>query len=211
VSAGAGTGNAAGTGIAGNGVSAIAGAAGSGAATAGSGAAGVGAAVGGGAGGAVGGALALMSDAFKDGDVLPNEYRCDAQSPALSWTAGPSGTMSYAVVLKDVTPNSFSMNYMHWVIYDIPASVTSLPVGVKAGAMVDMPAGAKQGSNYKPVTGFSGPCAPSGTNMYKFTLYAVDVAMLPGLTGTPMDAQVETALEGSHKLATATLNISSMP
>jgi Raf kinase inhibitor-like YbhB/YbcL family protein len=200
-SAGAGTAGASGSAAGGSGA---AGSAGSGAN------AGAGGVAAGTAGVASGGSFMLTTDVLKDDEMLPKEYRCDAQSPALSWSAGPSGTQSYAIVFKDVTPG-FSMNFMHWVIYDIPASVMSLPMGVKAGAAVDTPAGAKQGNNYKPVTGFSGPCATSGTNMYKFTLYALDVATLPGLSGTPMDAQVETALEGAHKLATATLTTSSMP
>jgi len=144
-----------------------------------------------------------------DGAMIPKEYRCEMPSPALSWTAGPSGTMSYAIVFKDVTP-AFN-NTMHWIIYDIPATATSLPMNVPAGAMVTMPAGAKQGLNYSRQPKWAGPCAPFGMNTYQFTLYAVDVATLPGLAASPMGAEVETALEGSHKLATATLRITSMP
>jgi phosphatidylethanolamine-binding protein (PEBP) family uncharacterized protein len=47
--------------------------------------------------------------------------------------------------------------------------------------------------------------------MYKFTLYALDVATLPDVPANANATQIETALEGSHKLATAVLNITSMP
>lgn len=140
--------------------------------------------------------------------MLPKDYRCQKPSPALTWTAGPAGTQSYAIVFKDVTPG-FSMNYMHWVIYDVPATVMSLPMGVPAGAMPSEPAGAKQGQNYSKAAQFAGPCG--GNNMYKFTLYALDVATLPDVVANPTGAQVETALEGSHKLASSTLNVTSMP
>jgi Raf kinase inhibitor-like YbhB/YbcL family protein len=141
--------------------------------------------------------------------MIPKEYRCQNPSPPLSWTAGPSGTQSYAIVFKDVTrPQQI---VMHWVIYDIPSTVTSLPMNVPSGAMPAMPAGAKQGPNYSSQPRYAGPCAPSGTNTYKFTLYAVDAATLPGVPANATATAIETALEGSHKLATATLGITSMP
>jgi Raf kinase inhibitor-like YbhB/YbcL family protein len=144
-----------------------------------------------------------------DGQLLPAEYRGSKPSPALSWAPGPAGTKSYAIVFKDVT-SGFTMNYMHWVIYDIPATTTSLPMGVPTDAMITTPVVAKQATHYNRATGYIGPGAPVGTNMYRFTIYALSVDALPGLMGTPLGAQVETAAEG-NKLATATLNITSMP
>jgi phosphatidylethanolamine-binding protein (PEBP) family uncharacterized protein len=74
-----------------------------------------------------------------------------------------------------------------------------------------VPAGAKQGPNYGGMPVYAGPCAPFGTNMYRFTVYALDVASLPNLPANATSVQIETALEGSHKLATATLDVTSMP
>jgi Raf kinase inhibitor-like YbhB/YbcL family protein len=177
------------------------GGAGSGAGTGGNAAAG--------SGGSSGGAFALTSPVVKEGELLPADYRCAKPSPALTWTAGPAGTMSYAIVFKDTTAGSVTMNTMHWAIYDIPASVTSLPMGVMTGPTLTDPAGAKQGKNYKGENGFTGPCG--GMNTYKFTLYALKVATLPGLSASSMDAQVETAAEGMSKLASTVLNVHSMP
>jgi phosphatidylethanolamine-binding protein (PEBP) family uncharacterized protein len=101
------------------------------------------------------------------------------------------------------------MNTMHWTIYDVPASVTALPMGVMTNATLTDPAGAKQGKNYKGDNGFTGPCG--GMNTYKFTLYALKVASLPGLSASSTGAQVETAAEGTNKLASTVLNIHSMP
>jgi Raf kinase inhibitor-like YbhB/YbcL family protein len=161
-----------------------------------------------GSGGSSGGAFALTSPVVKEGELLPADYRCAKPSPALTWTAGPAGTMSYAIVLKDTTAG-LSMGTMHWTIYDIPASVTSLPMGVMSGATLTDPAGAKQGKNYQSNNAFTGPCG--GMNTYKFTLYALKVATLPGLSASSTGAQVETAAEGMNKLASTALNIHSMP
>jgi Raf kinase inhibitor-like YbhB/YbcL family protein len=162
-----------------------------------------------GSGGSAAGAFALTSPVVKEGELLPADYRCAKPSPALTWTPGPAGTMSYAIVFKDTTAGGFSMGYMHWTIYDIPASVTSLPMGVPMGASLSDPAGAKQGQNYQNANAFTGPCG--GMNTYRFTLYALSVATLPGLSASSKGAQVEAAAEGSSKLASTALNIRSMP
>jgi Raf kinase inhibitor-like YbhB/YbcL family protein len=154
----------------------------------------------------------LTSTVVNDGQMIPKGYRCQNPSPPLSWTAGPSGTLSYAIVFKDVTKPQQIV--MHWVIYDIPSKEMGLPEHMPSGATLTSPASpvdAKQGPNYSGMRVYAGPCAPSGTNMYKFTLYALDVATLPDVPANANATQIETALEGSHKLATAVLNITSMP
>src|SRR5438552_2672943 len=68
--------------------------------------------------------LTLTSTAFTEGTMIPAAQTCTGDShmsPPLSWTAGPSGTMSYAIALVDMT-NTF----VHWTIWDMPASTTSL-------------------------------------------------------------------------------------
>jgi phosphatidylethanolamine-binding protein (PEBP) family uncharacterized protein len=87
----------------------------------------------------------------------------------------------------------------------------ALPMNVPSGATITSPVSARQGPNYSNMPVYAGPCAPSGTNTYKFTLYAIDVASLPGVAANASATQIETALEGSHKLATTTLQITSTP
>jgi Raf kinase inhibitor-like YbhB/YbcL family protein len=212
----AGTG-AAGTGAAGTGAAGT-GAAGTGAAGTGAGTGGAGGASGssagtGGAAGGGGGAFTLTSTAVMAGGTLPAKHRCAGSvggptgpSPALSWTGAPAGTMSFAVLLRDRT----YMDYEHWTIYDIPASTTSLPEMVPVGAAPAAPAGAKQAPNALGLTGpgYYGPCGASGVNMYEFTVYALDVAMLPmpGTTGDSVQAAVE-----MHDLGKASLLVMSAP
>ncbi len=213
---GAAGGGAAGTGTAGGGAAGT-GTAGGGAAgtgTAGGGAAGTGTAGGGAAGtggaaGSGGGAFTITSTAVMNGGMLPAKHRCmgsvgspTGPSPAFAWSGAPAGTMSFALLMRDRT----FQNYEHWTIYDIPASVTSLPEGVPSGAMPAMPAGAKQAPNALGLLGpgYYGPCG--GNNMYEFKLYALDVATLPmaGMTGDSVEAALD-----MHDLATASLSVMS--
>ena len=166
----------------------------------------------GGAGGAAGAAnapFALTSTAFKEGEQIPLKNKCpnvnpkgQNMSPPLSWGPGPVGTKSYAVVLMHVPSPE------HWVLWDIPASVTSLPENIEHAAQPAVPAGGKQslanldGFNG---SGYLGPCpqAPNATQSYTFTLYALDVETLPGLTATSSPTAAATAVKahlvtGSH-------------
>lgn len=145
----------------------------------------------------------LTSTAYSEGGVIPNAHSCRGvnTSPALSWTAGPSGTLSYAIVFTDITPGAV---LIHSAIWDIPASVTSLPEGVMKVAMPPVPAGAKQCRSYDPsVIGYNGPC-PGSMHTYQFKLYAINAATLPGVTTTSTRAQVQTAVN-ANMLGTATL------
>jgi phosphatidylethanolamine-binding protein (PEBP) family uncharacterized protein len=112
-------------------------------------------------------------------------------SPAMSWPAGPDGTLSYAIVLKDLSNDT-----SHWALWDIPASVTSLTENLPAnGETQGDLADAKQatGFNRMPVAYFgSGAC----DHVYEFKLYALGVATLPEPAGTSADA-VRDAIEAS--------------
>jgi Raf kinase inhibitor-like YbhB/YbcL family protein len=146
-----------------------------------------------------GGPFALTSPAFKAGDIIDPMYWCmNANvSPPLAWTPGPSGTQSYAVTLTLVKGTT-----VHWVLWDIPPATTSLPPDVAKVAQPPVPAGAKQ------VTpGYIGPCPTNGVSGYVFSVYALDVATLPGVTLRSTIKEVDLALEGTHKLAKATLMV----
>jgi Raf kinase inhibitor-like YbhB/YbcL family protein len=88
-------------------------------------------------------------------------------SPAMTWTGAPAGAQSFAVVLHDLT-----MNFTHWVIWNIPASVTTLAADIPKMAMPSMPAGAQQAS-FGAMEGYAGPGACG--NVYEFTVYALSV------------------------------------
>jgi Raf kinase inhibitor-like YbhB/YbcL family protein len=155
------------------------------------------------------GAFFVQSDAFKDGSKIDAKYRCMGPSPDLKWGGAPDKTMSYAVVLKDVTPG-FSQNFLHWVIYDIPSSVSSLSENLAIGYEVADLKGAHQAPIWNGTLGFNGPCAPSGTNTYELTLYALDVTTLPNLSMSSKGADVVSAIE-AHALAMLKSTVMSSP
>ncbi|WP_437679263.1 YbhB/YbcL family Raf kinase inhibitor-like protein [Sorangium sp. So ce131] len=153
---------------------------------------------GGGAGGDGGGDQAefrLTSEKITPGQPIPPEHTCAGvdESPPLTWTPGPAGTMSYAILFLDTTLTSMSPpnpNGYHYAIYDIPASVTSLPGALPAGATLTTPVAAKQKSPANPFTSapankYFGPCPnaignTTNTDTYEFRIFALDVASLPG-------------------------------
>jgi phosphatidylethanolamine-binding protein (PEBP) family uncharacterized protein len=110
--------------------------------------------------------------------------------------------MSYAIVFTDRTPGKV---LVHSGIYDIPVSVTSLPMNVEKVANPTNPAGSKQVQAYNSVNGYAGPCPGPMEHTYEFMLYAVDVATLPGIATTQKAGPLVTALQ-AHDLATTTLN-----
>jgi Raf kinase inhibitor-like YbhB/YbcL family protein len=163
----------------------------------------------GGAGGtkSTGSALTLTSSVFQEGATIPAEYRCGAPSPDLAWTGGPSDLGSFALVLRDVTPG-ISNGFFHWVLYDVPNTVTSLPKGVPVGYAPDPPASAHQAPIWNGTVGFNGPCG--GNNTYELTLYAVDQATLPGTSEASTGAQVMSAID-AHTLEKVTMTVKSKP
>ena len=102
------------------------------------------------------------------------------KSPELNWTAGPSSTQSYAIVLQDLTNATGGKPFVHWAMWNIPAATTKLPAGLETGAMPSVPAGSSQksfsGNGYQG----SGKCG----NVYEFVLYALTTATYAGSTSS---------------------------
>jgi Raf kinase inhibitor-like YbhB/YbcL family protein len=148
--------------------------------------------------------LVLTSEAITAGQLMPDQYTCAGAdiSPPLAWSGGP-GAASYAVVFRDR-----SIGLVHSVIWDIPASVHSLPQNVAKLPMPSVPAGAKQARAFDDMTyGYLGPCPPE-VHTYEFEVYAVDVATLPSVTIESTRDQVVPAL-GQHKLGSGKLEVRS--
>lgn len=121
-------------------------------------------------------AFTLSSSDFQPGTGIPARFSCDAtgDSPALHWSAPPNGTRSFALVLRD--PDAPHGTYIHWVLYNLPAHLRSLPP--KLPPAERLPNGARQGLNSAQSTGYTGPCPPPGpTHHYVFTLYALDTEL----------------------------------
>lgn len=148
------------------------------------------------------GAFALTSPMLTMGASFDAANTCTGvnTSPQLAWTAGPAGTMGYAVVLTDK-----SNNLIHWVIYDIPASATGLPANVEKQYAPANVAGAHQTTSYQAATrGYLGPCPPV-EHTYEFVVYALDAATLPGATMATSRAVAATTID-QHKLGMAALS-----
>jgi Raf kinase inhibitor-like YbhB/YbcL family protein len=126
----------------------------------------------------------LASSEVKEGKAmsLAQEYKgfgCNGGnlSPVLSWKNAPKDTRSFAVTVYDPDAPTGS-GWWHWVVYDLPANVTSLPGG--AVVKVALPEGAKQGRNDFGERNFGGACPPAGDkpHRYVFTVYALKVDKL---------------------------------
>jgi Raf kinase inhibitor-like YbhB/YbcL family protein len=149
-------------------------------------------------------ALTLSSSAFEPNGAIPREYTCDGAdvSPPLAWHDVPGGANSLALVVDDPDapdPKAPKMTWVHWVLYDIPASATGLP---KAVASRDLPRGTLEGVNDWKRTGYGGPCPPRGRHRYFHKLYALDTTL--GDRGPLTKARLEAAMAG-HVLAQAEL------
>jgi Raf kinase inhibitor-like YbhB/YbcL family protein len=125
--------------------------------------------------------IPLVSSAFTEGQPIPAKYTCDGRdvSPPLQWSQVPSAAKSLALICDD--PDAPMGTWVHWVLYDLPASTPALAEAVPAKET--LPSGAKQGRNDFRKIGYGGPCPPAGRpHRYYFKLYALDgpVGLEPG-------------------------------
>ena len=103
-------------------------------------------------------------------------------SPALTWTAPPEGTKSFALMVHDPDAPTGGAGSWHWVVVNIPASARGIAQGAGTADGAGLPPGSKQVLNdYAGLNGGSpgwgGPCPPKGAapHTYVFTLYALPV------------------------------------
>jgi Raf kinase inhibitor-like YbhB/YbcL family protein len=140
--------------------------------------------------------LSLTSSAFLEGQPIAAKFSCHGAdvSPALSWQGVPAEAKALALFVDD--PDG--RDWVHWTVLDLPARDAELPEGVSPTK--DPP---QQGRNDFGKTGYGGPCPPSGTHHYRFTLYALAKPL--GLSGHPDGSAVRAALKGADVLAKVTL------
>jgi hypothetical protein len=109
-----------------------------------------------------------------------NSFGCSGQnvSPALSWSHAPEGTQRFALLVHDPDAPTGS-GWWHWLVYNIPASVSSLPAGAGDPQKKLLPAGAVQGRTDFGTNTYGGPCPPPGkVHHYHFRLFALKVPKL---------------------------------
>lgn len=147
--------------------------------------------------------LTVTSAAMPDGSTITHDQLSllclgGDRSPDLTWSAGPAGTRSYAIIMID--PDAPTGPAWHWVAFDIAPEVTALPEGLPRQTPI-----AKQAeSPFLPVTGYEGPCAPPGPqHHYTVTVHALDVPSL-GLPDGGDNATARAAIN-AHTIATGSL------
>ena len=148
--------------------------------------------------------MTIVSPAFADQGEIPRLHTCDGRdnSPALEWSAMPSGCQSLALIVDDPDapdPAAPRMTWVHWVLYNLPPTSSGL---AEAIAATQLPPGTLEGINDWKRTGYGGPCPPIGRHRYFFKLYALALR-LPDLH-RPAKKQLEQAMQG-HILEQATL------
>jgi Raf kinase inhibitor-like YbhB/YbcL family protein len=138
---------------------------------------------------AIGGAanaLTLTSADIKPGARIADEqvfssFGCTGKnvSPALNWSGAPKGTKSFALSVYDPDAPTGS-GFWHWVVFNIPADVTSLPKGAGDPKSDAAPKGAVQSRTDFGTPGYGGPCPPKGDkpHHYQFTIFALDTDKL---------------------------------
>lgn len=144
--------------------------------------------------------MQLTSPAFDTGGAIPRQHSGEGgdTSPALAWRGAPDNARSFAVFCHDpdaplVKPGEYG--FVHWVLYNIPASVSELPEGVDAHT---------SGKNDFGKTGYGGPMPPEGhgTHYYFFWVLALDqeTDLEPGLTLSELLERVEPNVVAMNRL-----------
>jgi len=112
--------------------------------------------------------MRLLSEDFKENEAIPSRFTCDGENicPRLRWEGVPEEARSYALSMTD--PDAPGGTFIHWLIYDLPNDTKSIERGT-------LPNGARQVKNDFGKERYGGPCPPSGTHRYYFTLYALDI------------------------------------
>ena len=158
--------------------------------------------------------LKLSSSGFTDGGAYPLDFTCyanggnnqnpSAVNPPFSWSNVPRGTQSFVLALNgtDNHPNKGIDMEMFWVVYNIPATATSIVQGLQPG---DLPDGSHQAAGQRNIAGYRAPCAPVGVGRlhYMFTLFALDTML--NLPGGATETEIRKAMDG-HILG-ASINV----
>lgn len=141
------------------------------------------------------GTIQLSSTAFAEGDSIPMQYTCEADSlvsPPLRVLNAPADAKSLAVIVDDPDVPKQRVPtgvFTHWVLFNIPATTTDIAEGKAAGIA---------GANGAGQAAYAGPCPPKeylpSEHRYFFTVYALDSEL--GLSQGATKDQVLSAMQG---------------
>ncbi|GEM_PF-803811 len=152
--------------------------------------------------------IAVTSSTFTAGGTLPASTEFNGcgggnTSPELSWSGVPPNTKSFVLTLFDPDAPT-GTGFWHWVVFNIPSTVTRLPAG--AGSKASPVPHARSGYTDFGFSHYGGPCPPPGDppHHYIFTLYALDLPAIEGVGPSSTAADIMFALRG-HLLAQGSL------
>ena len=131
------------------------------------------------------GSFVVTSDDLTEAQLMAHEHVYDQFGlpgkdlpPHLRWSGFPAGTRSFAVTCHDPDVATGS-GFWHWMLYDLPATVTELPTGAGAVRGTGLPAGARNARHARNdygVPAYGGPAPAKGDepHRYVFAVHAVD-------------------------------------
>lgn len=139
--------------------------------------------------------MIIGSNSFKDNEMIPTKYTCDAENIAtpLTFSRVPEEASSLVLLVDD--PDAAGETWVHWTVWNIDPKTTEILEN-------SIPEGAVEGMTDFGVPGYGGPCPPSGIHRYFFKLYALDITLDLDTSSTSDD--IMDAIKG-HTLASAEL------
>jgi Raf kinase inhibitor-like YbhB/YbcL family protein len=142
--------------------------------------------------------VTVTSRAIAANSPIPVDYTCDGKdiNPPLTWSAPPEATKSIAILVDD--PDASSGLFTHWILFNVPATATSLAEAVDPAAL-----GARVGVNGFGNARYNGPCPPKGElHRYRFLFYALDAVLdaPEGASRATLDTQMNGHVVGEGAL-----------
>jgi len=137
----------------------------------------------------------IKSPSFKNNEMIPAKYTCDAENinPALVFSGIPSAAVSLVLIVDD--PDAPGSTWVHWTVWNMSPETAEI-------TEKSAPDGSVEGNTDFGTPGYGGPCPPSGTHRYFFKLYALDITLKLDASATAAD--IEDAMQG-HILGSAEL------
>ncbi|MFB6104066.1 MAG: YbhB/YbcL family Raf kinase inhibitor-like protein [Halobacteriaceae archaeon] len=145
--------------------------------------------------------LSMTSSAVPAGGSIPVAFTCDGEdvSPPLAFGDVPASAASLAVVIDD--PDAGAEPFTHWLVWDIPPDIGSIPRDVPSTETVEALGGAVQGTNDFGSIGYRGPCPPAADppHTYRFRAFAFGepLALDPGAEADAFRTAIEDVIVGT--------------